>query len=63
MNVDPQYFKDIQDQLLAHEIKNIAFLKLLTFVKRAANNSCCICCDECLSCDAQEFLRELGEDK
>lgn len=38
-------------------------IKLLDIVKRAANNSCCICCDNCLGCDAQALLRELGEVK
>lgn len=43
------------------KIKNIRYLKLLNIVKRASNNSCCICCDECLSCDAQTLLKEIGE--
>lgn len=31
---------------------------MLRIVKRAAKNSCCVCCDECLSCDADKLLRE-----
>ena len=37
--------------------------KFFDIVKRAANNSCCICCDECLACDAKELLKELGVSK
>ena len=33
----------------------------LSIVRRAAKNSCCICCDNCLACDATKILRELGE--
>lgn len=35
--------------------------KLIQIVKRAADNSCCICCDKCLACDAKQVLNDLGE--
>jgi hypothetical protein len=38
------------------------YKKLLSIVKRAANNSCCICCDKCLACDANDLLKELNEE-
>lgn len=55
---------DTIEDLLLHQEMLIAFCNMfLGIVKRAANNSCCICCDSCLSCDALELLREMGEDK
>ena len=39
------------------------YLELIKIVKRAANNSCCLCCDSCLACDATELLHQLGETK
>ena len=36
------------------------YRKAIAIVQRAANNSCCICCDNCLACDAIDLLRELG---
>ena len=32
--------------------------RMMKIVQRAANNSCCLCCDSCLSCDAQDLLKE-----
>ena len=34
--------------------------RLISIVKRAANNSCCLCCDRCLSCDASYIVGEIG---
>jgi hypothetical protein len=31
----------------------------ISLIKRAADNSCCICCDDCLRCDATKFLRRV----
>lgn len=39
------------------------YKKAIEIIKRAASNSCCICCDSCLACDATELLREIGEFK
>jgi len=36
---------------------------LLEIVKRTAANTCCLCCDPCLSCDATSVLRKIGETK
>jgi len=41
-------------------LSKLEIVKLIEIVKRTANNSCCLCCDKCLSCDAVEVLRELG---
>jgi hypothetical protein len=32
---------------------------MLELIKRAAASSCCVCCNECLACDATKLLREL----
>lgn len=36
---------------------------MLSIVKRASKNNCCICCDDCLSCDALELLESFGIEK
>ena len=45
--------------LIDREMLRLLALRALEFVKGAAENTCCTCCDECLSCDAREFLSEL----
>jgi len=35
--------------------------KFIAIVERAATESCCLCRDECLSCDAKDLLKELDE--
>lgn len=42
------------------ELENDLF-KAMKIVERAANLSCCLCRDECLSCDAKDILREINE--
>jgi hypothetical protein len=37
--------------------------RMLNIVRRAANTSCCLCRDECLSCDASDILKEFGIDR
>ena len=37
--------------------------RIFDIIKRAANSSCCLCRDDCLSCDAQDLLKELWIDK
>lgn len=51
------------DDLLAHQEMLIMWNNmLLDIVKRTANQSCCLCRDQCLTCDAKTLLRELGEE-
>jgi hypothetical protein len=61
--IDPKGYEDLEEFLLAHEIKNIAMKRLIEFVKRVKSNSCCLDCNRCLACDALDLLRELGEDE
>lgn len=37
--------------------------KIVKLIKRVSASSCCLYCDSCLSCDAEQLLRELGESK
>lgn len=34
--------------------------RIISIIKRAAEQSCCLCRDECLSCDAKDLLKELN---
>ncbi len=45
-----------------YEMLRINCNRLMEVVRRAANNSCCICCDDCLACDAKQLLRDFGVD-
>lgn len=40
-----------------------SFNKLIQLAKRVSSLSCCICCNNCIACDAIKILREFGEDK
>jgi len=33
--------------------------KLFSIVERVAKESCCLCKDECLACDAQDLIKEM----
>jgi hypothetical protein len=35
--------------------------EMFSIVERAANESCCLCRDECLSCDAKDLLKDIKE--
>lgn len=39
------------------------WMRVIDIVKRVATQSCCLCRDECLSCDAHDVLKELGIEK
>lgn len=43
-----------------YEMLRLNCNRLMEIVKRAAHNSCCLCCDSCLSCDAKQLLKEFG---
>lgn len=52
-----------EDFVAHYEMLRINCNRLMEIVKRAANNSCCICCDKCLSCDALSLLKEFGYER
>jgi hypothetical protein len=45
------------------QIQKIKFDRMMDIIKRAAKISCCLCRDDCLSCDAHDVLREFGIEK
>lgn len=53
----------INEEYANHKLKIMTerYIKLIDYVKRVRMNTCCLCCDPCLTCDATELLRELGE--
>lgn len=51
-------------QLVRRSIYSVAdmeakFYRALRIVERAAKQSCCLCDDNCLTCDAKDLLKEL----
>lgn len=61
---EPKEGDSIEDMLLAFEIKRLGMLRMIKFIKRVKKHSCCVCAPECcISCDALELLRAIGEDK
>lgn len=52
---------ELPTELDAQKLLLDRYTQLINIVKRAAFNSCCLCCDSCLACDALELLRKLGE--
>jgi hypothetical protein len=49
-----------EDFVAHYEMLRINCNRLVDILKRAAKESCCICNDSCLSCDADKLLREMG---
>jgi hypothetical protein len=58
INIYPYLLKNSLEVI--SKLENDLF-KAMQIVERASNESCCLCRDECLSCDAKDLLREMNE--
>jgi hypothetical protein len=41
-------------------VSKSTYKRMVKIIERAAKESCCLCRDKCLSCDAQDLLKELS---
>lgn len=42
-----------------HGFNHSLYHQMINIIKRAATQSCCLCRDECLTCDAKDVLKAL----